>query len=117
MFEVAKTGKVSRLYVLFRKMRTNKSRPVTPNLNSYAAVLQAFGCRLENEIADEAADQMVVEEAMDQSAAQNKTNKSIAAIRLGIERVLWDIKKANVIYFKKNLFILLIFILFFLINF
>lgn len=106
MFEVAKTGKVSRLYVLFRKMRTNKSRPVTPNLNSYAAVLQAFGCRLENEIADDAADQMVVEANNAIDSAQNKTNKSIAAIRLGIERVLWDIKKANVIYFKKIIFLI-----------
>lgn len=99
MFEVAKTGKVSRLYVLFRKMRTNKGRPVMPNLNSYAAVLQAFGYRIENQVVDEAADRDVMAAASSgemNSSSDEVVAKNLASIRLGVERVVWDIKKANV---------------------
>ena len=97
MFEVAKSGKVSRLYVLFRKMRTNKGRPVMPNLNSYAAVLQAYGYRIENQIVDEAADRHVMAATGGQmNSSRDEVAKNLALIRLGVERVVWDIKKANV---------------------
>lgn len=108
MFEVAKTGKVSRLYVLFRKMRSNKDRPITPNLNSYAAVLQAFGYQVENKDLVEVDQSEIINKDEQSIVGSSETNESkqLAIIRLGVERVLWDITKANVSHYFFGFFLI-----------
>jgi hypothetical protein len=97
MFEYAKEGKTTKINLLFKKMHlistdstdtnTNAivSKPVQsstepvkkikikPNMYSYAAALQSLGCELKTE----------------------KT-KEISRIKLQVERIIWDMRKANI---------------------
>jgi len=74
MFEFAKLGQTSRINLLFKKICTNSANKLRPNLNSYAAALQSLGYEVEN----------------------LQPDQSLGKIRLKVERILWDIKKANV---------------------
>jgi hypothetical protein len=83
MFECAKLGQTSRINLLFKKICTNSSNKLRPNLNSYAAALQSFGFEVEH----------------------LQPDQSLAKIRLKVERILWDIKKANVSFSSLHYFI------------
>lgn len=96
MFQLAKTGKISKHYLIFKKMRASKS--VTPNLNSYAAVLQTFGYQLEHKIDIESENTTGSEAKIGGDSADAK--KQINTIRLSVERILWDIQKAKVKCFE-----------------
>ncbi len=79
MFEYAKLGKTSKIYLLFKKMRSveDKSKQITPNINSYTAALQSIGHQFRNQISDD--------------------KKEFSGLKLQVERILWDIKKLDVI--------------------
>ncbi len=78
MFEYAKIGKTSKIYLLFKKMRSveEKSKQITPNINSYTAALQSIGYQFRSKIYDD--------------------RKESSGLRLQVERIIWDIKKLGV---------------------
>lgn len=97
MFEYAKTGKTTKINLLFKKMHlisadpnettsvtsssnqistTQETKPfktfiIKPNMNSYTAALQSLGFEL------------------------NSNAKDIYRIKLQVERIIWDMRKAN----------------------
>ncbi len=99
MFEYAKQGKTTKINLLFKKMHlisnnstdtnTNaivsepvqssaesvKKIKIKPNMNSYAAALQSLGYELKTEIGKP---------------------REISRIRLQVERIIWDMRKANI---------------------
>lgn len=77
MFALAKTGSTHKIIRLFTKMRSSNGagEPIQPNLNSYAAAIQSIGFNL-----------------------NSKSDFDVNNARLNIERILFDIKKANVIH-------------------
>jgi len=79
MFEYAKVGKTSKIYLLFKKMRfvEEKSKQITPNINSYTAALQSIGHQFNNQTFED--------------------KKEFSGLKLQVERIIWDIKKLKVI--------------------
>ncbi len=68
MFALAKNGNTKQIMQLFNKL---KNMECEPNLNTYVAAIQSLG--------------------------HNYCNNNDASVRLRIERILIDLKKANVI--------------------
>lgn len=106
MFELAKAGKTSKLYLMFRRMRSlesDVSRQIKPNLNSFAAVLHSLGYELENKI-NSTFDEVKLDET--DTLSMKNDEKLIAKIKLSVERIIWNIESEKVFYFylKKRIF-------------
>jgi hypothetical protein len=99
MFELARTGKTSKIYLLFKKMRSPtlpESKRVDPNLNSYAAAFQSFGYQFHHRDASNGKKVVAMDETTSKNSQGMEKSIKINQIKLSVERIIWDLKKSNV---------------------